>query len=242
MPALDAVLKGIAGDGGLFVPEEFPKIGLSQIVDIASGGYAGLAAEILSLFFDIPKEELNKLTAQAYAGFDSNEVVPLSCLDSAAIMELWHGPTLAFKDMALQVLPRLLQKAMLLSPDGKKVLILTATSGDTGKAAMEGFRDVGGTAIVVFYPSEGVSDMQKLQMVTQEGGNVCACAVQGNFDDAQTVVKELFADPDFNREILMAGYHLSSANSINFGRLVPQVAYYVYAYAKLVLEQKNRMR
>ena len=238
MPALDAVLKGIAGDGGLFVPEEFPRMDLPQIVEIASKGYAGLAAEILSLFFDIPKDDLNKLTVQAYAGFDSAEVVPLSCLDNAAIMELWHGPTLAFKDMALQILPRLLQKAMRKAPDGKKVLILTATSGDTGKAAMEGFRDVEGTAIVVFYPSEGVSDMQKLQMVTQEGGNVYACAVQGNFDDAQTVVKELFADQDFNREMLGAGYHLSSANSINFGRLVPQIAYYVYAYAKLVLEEK----
>ena len=238
MPALDAVLKGIAGDGGLFVPEEFPGMDLSKIVETASRGYAQLAAEILSLFFDIPEEELKKLTAEAYAGFDTSDVVPLSCLDNAAVMELWHGPTHAFKDMALQVLPRLLQKAMLEAPDGKKVLILTATSGDTGKAAMEGFRDVEGTAIVVFYPSEGVSDMQKLQMVTQEGKNVCACAVQGNFDDAQTVVKELFADPAFNREMLESGYHLSSANSINFGRLVPQVAYYVYAYAKLVLEEK----
>ncbi len=238
MPALDAVLKGIAGDGGLFVPEEFPQMNLSQIVDTASRGYAELAAEILSLFFDIPKADLFQLTKQAYADFDSTEVVPLSCLDNAAVMELWHGPTLAFKDMALQVLPRLLQKAMLKTTDGKKVLILTATSGDTGKAAMEGFRDVDGTAIVVFYPSEGVSDMQKLQMVTQEGQNVCACAVQGNFDDAQTAVKELFADPDFNREMLSAGYHLSSANSINFGRLVPQVAYYVFAYARLVLEDK----
>lgn len=238
MPALDAVLKGIAADGGLFVPVEFPQLDLAFIVKTASEGYPALAAEVLSAYIDLPKDELKALTAEAYASFDTSEVVPLSGVDGAHILELWHGPTLAFKDMALQVLPRLLQKAMAQQSDGKKVLILTATSGDTGKAAMEGFADVDGTAIVVFYPSEGVSDMQKLQMVTQEGRNVCACAVQGNFDDAQNGVKELFANPDFSREVLKAGYHLSSANSINFGRLVPQVAYYVYAYAKLVLENK----
>jgi threonine synthase len=238
MPALDAVLKGIAADGGLFVPLSFPKLDLAGTVKTASEGYPALAAEILSAYIDLPKDELKCLTAEAYASFDTPDVVPLSSLDDAYIMELWHGPTLAFKDMALQVLPRLLQKAMAQQTDGKKVLILTATSGDTGKAAMEGFRDVNGTAIVVFYPSEGVSDMQKLQMVTQEGGNVCACAVHGNFDDAQNGVKELFANPEFNREISKAGYDLSSANSINFGRLVPQVAYYVYAYVKLVLENK----
>ncbi len=238
MPALDAVLKGIAADGGLFVPLDFPCLDLNGIVKTASKGYPALASEVLSAYIDLSKEELEILAAEAYASFDTKEVVPLSCVDNACVMELWHGPTLAFKDMALQVLPRLLQKAMARQTDGRKVLILTATSGDTGKAAMDGFADVDGTAIVVFYPSEGVSDMQKLQMVTQEGGNVCACAVHGNFDDAQNGVKELFANPDFNRQMRQAGYDLSSANSINFGRLVPQVAYYVYAYAKLVLEEK----
>jgi threonine synthase len=238
MPALGAVLKGIAGDGGLFVPETFPRLAIGKIVGISSRGYAHTAAEILSMYFDLPKDDLLILAKEAYAGFDTKEVVPLAAVNGATVMELWHGPTLAFKDMALQVLPRLMQKAMRKKPDGKKVLILTATSGDTGKAAMEGFRDAAGTAIVVLYPSSGVSDMQKLQMVTQEGKNVLACAVRGNFDDAQTGVKNLFADKAFGREILDAGYHLSSANSINFGRLVPQIAYYVYAYAKLVLEKK----
>ena len=238
MPALSAVLKGIAGDGGLFVPEAFPNIDMDKIVEISKAGYASVAAEILSMFFDISKDELLILTKEAYAQFDTKEVVPLSAVDGAYIMELWHGPTLAFKDMALQILPRLIQKAMKRNPDGKKVLILTATSGDTGKAAMEGFKDVEGTAIVVLYPSQGVSDMQKLQMVTQEGGNVLACAVHGNFDDAQNGVKELFADRAFATEILKAGFNLSSANSINFGRLVPQIAYYVYAYAKLAVEKR----
>jgi threonine synthase len=238
MPALGAVLKGIAGDGGLFVPETFPVLDIGKIIKLSEKGYAHTAAEVLSMFFDIPKDELLALAVDAYAGFDTTQVAPLAALDGAYIMELWHGPTLAFKDMALQVLPRLMQKAMRRQPDGKKVLILTATSGDTGKAAMEGFRDVDGTAIVVLFPSRGVSDMQKLQMVTQEGGNVLACAVHGNFDDAQTGVKELFADEAFTKEILDAGYHLSSANSINFGRLVPQIAYYVYAYAKLAAEKK----
>ena len=235
MAALGAVLKGIAGDGGLFVPESFPQLDMEGIIQISKNGYAPAAAEILSMYFDIPKGDLLALAKEAYAGFDTAKVVPIVSVDGAAVMELWHGPTLAFKDMALQVLPRLMQKAMRGQPDGKKVLILTATSGDTGKAAMEGFRDVSGTAIVVLYPSSGVSDMQKLQMVTQEGKNVLACAVHGNFDDAQNGVKELFADQGWNREILDAGYHLSSANSINFGRLVPQIAYYVYAYAQFVL-------
>ncbi|MEI6102097.1 MAG: threonine synthase, partial [Eubacteriales bacterium] len=155
MPALDAVLKGIAADGGLFVPLDFPKLDLEKIVNIASHGYSDLAAEILSVYFDLPKDDLKQLASDAYDSFDSPAVVPLSCLDKACVLELWHGPTLAFKDMALQVLPRLLQKAMAQQTDGRKVLILTATSGDTGKAAMEGFRDVNGTAIVVFYPSEG---------------------------------------------------------------------------------------
>lgn len=236
MPALGAVLKGIAADGGLFVPETFPQLDLKDIVAVSSRGYEQTAAEILSMYFSLPKKELLSLAADAYAGFDTEKIVPLTAVDGAYIMELWHGPTLAFKDMALQVLPRLMQKAMQKQPDGKQVLILTATSGDTGKAAMEGFRDVEGTAIVVLYPDQGVSDMQKLQMITQEGKNVLACAVHGNFDDAQTGVKELFADETFSREILEAGYHLSSANSINFGRLVPQIAYYVYAYAALALD------
>ena len=236
--ATAAVLKGISEDGGLFVPESFPKINLEEICSLTKEGYQSLAAEIFSLFFEIDKTELKKLAVDAYASFDCDEVVPIATLDNAKIIELWHGPTLAFKDMALQVLPRLMSKSLEMQSEIKNIMILTATSGDTGKAALEGFCDVDRTGIVVFYPNEGVSKMQKLQMATQGGKNTCVFSVDGNFDDAQTGVKELFANKEFSDEMLKEGYSLSSANSINIGRLIPQVAYYIYAYAKLVNEEQ----
>ncbi len=237
--ATQAVLQGIAADGGLFVPQEFPQIDLHEMEAYAAHEYDLLAARVLQYFFDIPEESLREITQQAYGTFDDSLVVPLKELSATEyVMELSHGPTLAFKDMALQVLPRLIRKALEIHKQEESVLILTATSGDTGKAALEGFKDVPRTAIEVFYPVDGVADMQRLQMVTQEGGNVAVCGVKGNFDDAQTGVKELFANEELRAYLKEAGYTFSSANSINFGRLIPQVAYYVYAYAKLVADGK----
>lgn len=237
VPALKAILQGIAEDGGLFVPEYFPKLELKQAAAAAEKGYAELAAFVLAKFIDMGESELRELTGEAYKGFDTPEVVPLAELSSDEyVMELYHGPTLAFKDMALQVLPRLISAGLSIHAQDRDVLVLTATSGDTGKAALEGFKDVARTGIVVFFPVDGVAPMQRLQMVTQDGKNTFVSAVEGNFDDAQTGVKNLFGDPAFRAEVDAAGYSLSSANSINFGRLVPQVAYYVYAYARLAQE------
>ncbi len=235
IPATMAVLKGIAGDGGLYVPEYFPKLDMAEVIETANSSYSELSALILSTFFEMGRDDLNALTKAAYASFDAPETVPVKRLSgSEYVLELFHGPTLAFKDMALQVLPRLISEALEIHEQGNGVLILTATSGDTGKAALEGFKDVPRTAILVFYPASGVSPMQKLQMVTQEGSNTGVCAVEGNFDDAQTGVKQLFANAGFVAEAGRKNYELSSANSINIGRLAPQVAYYAYAYAKLV--------
>jgi threonine synthase len=235
IPAAQALLNGIAEDGGLYVPGFFPRIDLKKAVRLSGEGYAALSAYVMSLFFDMGEDSLIKIASEAYAGFDDDTVAPMRELTGGEyVMELHHGPTLAFKDMALQVLPRLISAALDACGSEKDVLVLTATSGDTGKAALEGFKDVGRTAIEVFYPAEGVSALQKLQMVTQEGGNTDVCAVRGNFDDAQTGVKRLFMDAQFREGIYGAGYTLSSANSINIGRLVPQVAYYVWAYAWLV--------
>lgn len=239
IPATQAVLQGIAADGGLFVPETFPKIDLEEMKAYAAHEYDILAARVLQYFFDMDEAALAEITQQAYGTFDDSRVVPIKELSPAEyVMELTHGPTLAFKDMALQVLPRLIRRALDIHKQEENVLILTATSGDTGKAALEGFRDVPRTAIEVFYPADGVATMQKLQMVTQEGGNVAVCGVQGNFDDAQTGVKALFADETLKAFLKKAGYTFSSANSINFGRLIPQVAYYIYAYAKLAADGK----
>ncbi len=239
IPATQAVLQGIAADGGLFVPQEFPQIDLNEMEAYAAHEYDVLAARVLQYFFDISEDSLKEITQQAYGTFDDSVVVPLRELDASSyVMELSHGPTLAFKDMALQVLPRLIRKALEIHQQEENVLILTATSGDTGKAALEGFKDVPRTAIEVFYPVDGVADMQRLQMVTQEGSNVEVCGVKGNFDDAQTGVKELFANRELKDMLKKAGYTFSSANSINFGRLIPQVAYYIYAYAKLAAEGK----
>lgn len=225
-----AVLKGIAPDGGLYVPTSYPK--LDSFKNLQTLTYPQLAANVLSNFFDM--DDLGQMTQEAYAGFDHPEKAPLKKVaENQFVLELYHGPTLAFKDMALSVLPRLMTSAMK-QQDGKDVLILVATSGDTGKAALEGFCNVAGTRIIVFYPSDGVSDMQKLQMVTQEGENTHVCAVLGNFDDAQYGVKSIFTDVEFAKQIDDKGYRLSSANSINFGRLAPQIAYYIWSYVQLL--------
>lgn len=234
--AAQAIVQGISAEGGLFVPESFPQLSLDEIVKFASGSYADCAARVMGLYLtDFSAEELQRMAHDAYASFSSADVVPLVQLnDGEAVLELFRGPTLAFKDVALQMLPRLMSASIQKTGAKHKVLILVATSGDTGKAALEGFRDVPGTAILVFFPLDGVSDMQKLQMLTQRGDNVAVCAVKGNFDDAQTGVKRLFADDGVREMLAQTGYQLSSANSINWGRLVPQIAYYFWAYAKLV--------
>ncbi len=229
--ALQAVLRGIAPDGGLYVPSSFPA--LPEISSLLPLSYAELCAKVLSMFFDGVKD-MDALTAAAYAGFDDAAVAPLKRIAGGEyVMELYHGPTLAFKDMALSILPRLMTEAMN-QQQGKDVLILVATSGDTGKAALEGFCDVPNTKIFVFYPNEGVSDMQRLQMTTQRGANTHVAAVRGNFDDAQSGVKAIFGNAEFAAKAAEKGYSLSSANSINFGRLAPQIAYYVWAYTQLL--------
>ena len=237
MPALQAVLQGMAGDGGLFVPEHFPRLERDALLRAAAAGYPEVAALVLGLYFDVPQQVLRTLAKEAYAGFATPEVVPVKKIAGGVhVMELFHGPTLAFKDMALQVLPRLMRLALDEFGWKEDALVLTATSGDTGKAALEGFRDVARTSVFVFYPLDGVAEMQRLQMVTQQGGNVGVCAVKGNFDDAQTGVKQLFMDKEFDAEVGRAGRFLSSANSINIGRLIPQIAYYCHAYARLVAD------
>lgn len=234
MPALEAVLEGIAGNGGLFVPERFPEIDQERLREASRAGYPAVAAYILGQYFDMDQSSLLTLAKEAYASFNTPEVVPVRKVADLHVMELFHGPTLAFKDMALQVLPRLMRAALDEFHRKEDALILTATSGDTGKAALEGFKDVPRTSVFVFYPYDGVAEMQRLQMATQKGGNVGVSAVKGNFDDAQTGVKRLFMDKEFAAHVKEAGYFLSSANSINIGRLVPQIAYYCHAYVKLV--------
>ena len=233
--AAEAIVKGLAFDGGLFVPETFPDL-TDSILKIAEMSYPERAAFILSKYLEeYDYNELLDACKKAYGKFDTEEVVPVVKTDDKFyIMELFHGPTLAFKDVALTLLPYLLRKGCDILKVKEKVLILTATSGDTGKAALEGFRDNDGVSIMVFYPSEGVSDMQKLQMCTQEGGNVNVVAVNGDFDDCQTAVKKIFSDKEFNADLKEKGIILSSANSINFGRLAPQITYYFSAYVDLL--------
>ncbi|MCL2342751.1 MAG: threonine synthase [Firmicutes bacterium] len=231
--ASEAILQGLASDGGLFVPEALPRLTSCDLASLLPQDYRARAESILSLFLDdYSAEEIEGFVSAAYGErFDDRAVAPLHILDSnTAVLELWHGPTAAFKDMALQILPRLLTAALQKCGETREACILVATSGDTGKAALEGFRDVPGTRILVFYPRDGVSDIQKLQMVTQEGDNVLVCAVEGNFDDAQTGVKRIFSDRALAAELSEKGYFLSSANSINLGRLLPQIAYYFSAY------------
>lgn len=240
-----AIRQGIAPDGGLLVPESFPSLTLEEITAMADMNYIDRAVRILSLYLtDYSPAELREFTELAYDeakfGPDPAPLVQLNKYnDREYILELWHGPTAAFKDMALQLLPHLMTAALRKTGEPNKVCILTATSGDTGKAALEGFRDVPGTSVIVFYPSKGVSDAQRLQMVTQEGDNLQVIAVEGNFDDAQTGVKRIFADDALRIQLQQQGIFLSSANSINWGRLVPQIVYYFSAYADLIKREKS---
>jgi len=234
----EAIVKGIAPDGGLFIPTEKPKISIEDIKRLSVMNYRGRACGILSLFLpDYSFEEIKDCVEKAYnkTKFETDSIAPLYELtESAYILELWHGPTCAFKDMALQILPHLLTKAMKKTGVDKEIVILVATSGDTGKAALEGFSDVEGTKIIVFFPDNGVSEIQKLQMLTQDGQNVLVSSVFGNFDDAQNGVKEIFNNKNFAQELAEKGYQLSSANSINWGRLVPQIIYYISAYCDFI--------
>ena len=237
VPSSVCLLKGISSDGGLFVPQSFPQLSLAQIASLADLSYSERAYEILSRFLtDFTEEEILSCVNNAYnkGNFDDRSNAPVTRLcPSESVLELWHGPTLAFKDMALQLLPHLLVTAKQKQGVSDEIMILVATSGDTGKAALEGFCDVDGVRIAVFFPNDGVSVMQKLQMVTQRGDNVTVGAINGNFDDAQTAVKRIFADKAFNDMLSARGVRLSSANSINWGRLVPQIVYYFSAYADL---------
>lgn len=232
-----AIAAGISEEGGLFVPSEIPEVSAEFIQSLADKSYIDRAKAILPLFLtDYTKEELDYDIEGAYStGFAHEKVAPtVNVYDNVNILELWHGPTCAFKDMALQLLPYLLTGAAKRVSGGKETVILVATSGDTGKAALEGFKDVDGTRILVFYPDKGVSPMQKLQMTTQEGKNVGVCAIEGNFDDAQTGVKKIFTDPAVKEKLAENNMTFSSANSINWGRLVPQIVYYFSAYADLI--------
>ncbi len=234
----EAIKRGIAGDGGLYVPNHMVKVDNKLLQAMGKMDYRGRAIEILSLFLpDYTTEEIKNCVEAAYSNtaFEHPEIAPVKKLmDDVYILELWHGPTSAFKDMALQVMPRLLSLAVAKTGEKKEIVILVATSGDTGKAALEGFRDVSGTRIMVFFPDQGVSEVQRLQMVTQEGGNVGVAAVKGNFDDAQSGVKSIFTDKAICSELEERGFMFSSANSINWGRLAPQVVYYFSAYLDLV--------
>lgn len=233
--ASQAVLQGLAPDGGLFVPGEIPELGV-ELPRLASMTYQETALAVMKQFLtDYTEEELKDCIRKAYDDkFDTEAVAPLAKAGGLYYLELFHGPTIAFKDMALSILPHLMTRAAEKNHLDKEIVILTATSGDTGKAAMAGFADVPGTRIIVFYPRDGVSQVQKLQMVTQKGANVDVVAVTGNFDDAQSGVKALFRDKDLAAEMAAAGRQFSSANSINIGRLVPQIVYYVYAYGRLL--------
>ncbi|BCJ93363.1 threonine synthase [Anaerocolumna cellulosilytica] len=234
MTASQAILKGLAEDGGLFVPQSIPelKIPLEQLGKLT---YQETAYEVMKLFFtDFTEEELKKCINSAYDDkFDTSEIAPITNADGAFYLELFHGSTIAFKDMALSILPHLLTTAAKKNQVTDEIVILTATSGDTGKAALAGFADVDGTKIIVFYPKDGVSPIQEKQMVTQKGENTFVIGIKGNFDDAQNGVKAIFGNKELAVTLKGKGYQFSSANSINIGRLVPQIVYYVYAYGKL---------
>ena len=241
--AAQAIEQGLSRDGGLFLPEALPRLpDLEKLIPMT---YQQRAATVMKLFLeDFTEAELQEYADKAYGPekFDCAAVAPVESLHcKTSVLELWHGPTCAFKDMALQMLPYLLTASMKKNGEEKTVCILVATSGDTGKAALEGFRDVENTKILVFYPKDGVSDIQKLQMVTQEGGNVGVCAVVGNFDDAQTGVKRIFSDAAYRDILAQKGYVLSSANSINWGRVLPQIVYYISAYCDLLAKGSIRM-
>lgn len=237
--ASQAILKGLANGGGLFVPTSIPKLDKS-IEDLSKMTYQQAAYEVMKLFFtDFTEEELKGCIKRAYDDkFDTEEIAPLVYADGAYYLELFHGATIAFKDMALSILPHLMITSARKNQIKNDIVILTATSGDTGKAALAGFAGVEGTKIIVFYPKDGVSPIQKQQMVTQTGDNTLVVGINGNFDQAQTGVKKMFADSALAAELDAAGYQFSSANSINIGRLVPQIVYYVYAYSRLVANEK----
>lgn len=233
--ASQAILKGLAADGGLFVPESIPTLDKS-FEELSKMSYADVAYEVMKLMLDdFTEEELRDCINKAYdSKFDTKEIAPLVKADGAYFLELFHGSTIAFKDMALSILPHLLITSAKKNNVKNDIVILTATSGDTGKAALAGFADVKGTKIIVFYPKNGVSPIQEKQMVTQKGDNTYVIGINGNFDDAQTGVKNIFGDKELEKVMNNAGYQFSSANSINIGRLVPQIVYYVYAYARLL--------
>lgn len=230
-----AILTGIAPDGGLFVSDQISSSSLDLPTVCANDYHANARLVLGTLLPDYTAEEIASCVEGAYGDqWDTHAITPLTSLGTDWLLELYHGPTCAFKDVALQMLPRLMSAARHTAGGGHNVMILTATSGDTGKAALDGFADVEGTGVTVFYPDGKVSDVQRLQMVTQRGGNVAVCGIRGNFDDAQTGVKRIFSDPDVAARLLNNNTVLSSANSINVGRLVPQVTYYFDAYAQLV--------
>ncbi|WP_317854674.1 threonine synthase [Chakrabartyella piscis] len=232
--ASEAILKGICADGGLYIPAEIPTMD-TPLEELAKLSYQDLAFTVLRKFVDFTDEELRACIDGAYdEKFDTKEIAPLVQKGDAYFLELFHGRTLAFKDMALSILPYLMKTAAKREGIDKEIVILTATSGDTGKAALEGFADVEGTKIIVFFPEDGVSPVQKLQMTTQEGKNTCVVGILGNFDDAQTAVKQIFTDVELAAELEARGYVFSSANSINIGRLVPQIVYYFHAYLQAV--------
>jgi len=243
--AAQAIAQGISEEGGLFVPDSFPTLSKADFDRLAGLDYVGRAKEILKLFLnDFTDKEIDYCAKGAYTGsFDNEQPAPVVALDEKTnILELWHGPTCAFKDLALQLLPYLLTTSAKKVSNGKKTVILVATSGDTGKAALEGFKDVEGTEIIVFYPSEGVSPMQKLQMDSQKGENVNVCAIKGNFDDAQTGVKKIFTDSAMKELLQKNNMGFSSANSINWGRLAPQIIYYVSAYLDMLAQNPDSVK
>ena len=232
--ASEAILKGLASDGGLFVPVTLPKLSV-DIEELKTMSYQEVAYVVMKEFLtDFTEEELKNCIAKAYdSKFDTEEIAPIVKADGAYYLELFHGATIAFKDMALSILPHLLTTSAKKNNVKNEIVILTATSGDTGKAALAGFADVENTRIVVFYPKGGVSPIQEKQMVTQKGANTHVVGIKGNFDQAQSGVKAIFGNKELEKELDAAGFQFSSANSINIGRLVPQVVYYVYSYAKL---------
>ncbi len=238
LTAAEAIAQGLAADGGLLTPQVFPKLSPNALNTMRDMSYQQRAAAVMKLFLDeFSDRELAEFARNAYGShkFDCPEVAPVRGVDNGTwCLELWHGPTCAFKDMALQMLPQLLSASLVKNKEEKTVCILVATSGDTGKAALEGFKDVEKTRILVFYPKDGVSDIQQLQMNTQEGNNVGVCSVVGNFDDAQTGVKKIFSDEGLRERLAQKGFFLSSANSINWGRVLPQIVYYVSAYCELL--------
>lgn len=237
--ASEAILKGLSEDGGLFVPDHIPALDKS-LRELSEMTYGQVAYEVMKLYLsDFTEQELKDCIAKAYdSKFDTKEIAPMAEAEGAFFLELFHGPTIAFKDMALSILPHLLITSAQKNHINNEIVILTATSGDTGKAALAGFADVEGTRIIVFYPKNGVSPIQEKQMITQKGKNTYVVGIHGNFDDAQTGVKNIFGDKELAAYMDEKGFQFSSANSINIGRLVPQIVYYVYAYVKLLKEER----